>query len=107
MQMKSKDSISMISAALVALVAGASMLLAQWPKHSTEGPRTGSGELDLKAPAPKAADGHPDLSGLWQPMRRNFGNLKGKDKGQAAPARAPGEPPAAQFGDVGAGFEKG
>ena len=107
MQMKSNDSISMISAALVALVAGAAMLLAQWPKHLTEGPRTESGQLDLKAPAPKAPDGHPDLSGLWQPMRGNFGNLKGKDKGQAAPARAPGEPPAAQFGNVGAGFEKG
>src|ERR1700688_2960180 len=85
------------------------MLLAQWPKHSTEGPRTESGELDLKAPAPKAADGHPDLSGVWQPMRQNFGNAKGKDKGkgQAAPARAPGEPPAATFGNVGAGFENG
>ena len=38
--MKSNNSISMISAALVALVAGATMLLAQWPKHPTEGPRT-------------------------------------------------------------------
>ena len=83
------------------------MLLAQWPEHRTEGPRTGSGELDLKAPAPKAADGHPDLSGLWRPMRPNLGNLKGKGKGNDAPARAPGEPPAAQFGNLGAGFEKG
>src|SRR5580658_1678782 len=107
MQIKSNASISMISAALVALVAGASMLLAQWPKHPTEGPKTESGELDMKAPAPKAADGHPDLSGLWRPMRRNPGNLKGNGKGTGAPARAPGEPPAAQFGDVGAGFEKG
>ena len=57
MQMKSNDSTSMISAALVALVAGASMLLAQWPEHRTEGPRTGSSDLDLKAPAPKAPDG--------------------------------------------------
>ena len=85
MQMRSNNSISMISAALVALVAGATMLLAQWPKHRTDGPRTESGELDMKAPAPKAPDGHPDLSGLWQPMRLNFGNLKGKGKGKAAP----------------------
>jgi len=102
-QMRYKNSISMMSA--VALVAGATMLLAQWPEHRTDGPRTETGELDLKAPAPKAPDGHPDLSGLWQPMRLNFG--KGKGKGNAAPARAPGEPPAAQFGDLGAGFEKG
>ena len=105
--MKSNDSTSMISAALVALVAGASMLLAQWPEHRTEGPRTGSGELDLKAPAPKAPDGHPDLSGLWRQARPNIGNLKGNGKGKGAPARAPGEPPAAQFGDLGAGFENG
>jgi hypothetical protein len=104
--MKSNDSFSMTSAALVALIAGTSVLLAQWPKHRTEGPRTESGELDLKAPAPKAPDGHPDLSGLWQPMRGNFG-AKGKGKGQAAPARAPGEPPAAQFANLGAGFENG
>jgi hypothetical protein len=108
--MKSNNSISMMSAALLALVAGATMLLAQWPAHRTEGPRTKSGELDLKAPAPRAPDGHPDLSGLWQPMRRNFGNLRGKGKGRgkvAPPPLAPGEPPAAQFGDLGAGFEHG
>ncbi len=108
--MKSNNSISTISVALAAVVAGATMLLAQWPKHPTDGPRTEDGKLDLKAPAPKALDGHPDLSGLWQPMRQNFGrgNAKGTAKGKAAPpTRAPGEPPAAQFGDVGAGFEKG
>jgi hypothetical protein len=110
--MKLNNTISTISAILVALVAGAAMLVAQWPEHRTEGPRTESGQLDLKAPAPRAADGHPDLSGLWQPMRRNFGggrgNAKGKEKGKAAPPpRVPGEPPAAQFGDLGVGFEHG
>jgi hypothetical protein len=114
--MKSKNGISMISTALVALVAGATMLLAQWPKHPTDGPRTEDGKLDTKAPAPKALDGHPDLSGVWQPMRQNFGRGNGKDgkgkdgKGKGAPApppRAPGEPPLAQFNNVGAGFENG
>ncbi len=55
---------------------GGDLLPAQWPEHPTEGPRTESGELDLKAPAPKAPDGHPDLSGVWQPMRLNFGQRK-------------------------------
>jgi hypothetical protein len=110
--MRSNYSISILSVASMALVAGATMLLAQWPQHRTEGPRTESGELDLKAAAPKAPDGHPDLSGVWQPMRLNFGNGngKGKEKGKGKavpPPRAPGEPPAAQFGDVGAGFENG
>lgn len=86
---------------LMVLAAGASLLVAQWPAHQTAGPRTASGELDLKAPAPKAPDGHPDLSGLWQPMRGAGG------KGKGAPPRAPGEPPAANFADVGAGFEGG
>ena len=108
LKMRMKSIVSMIPAALAALVAAATMLLAQWPKHPTEGPRIESGELDMKAPAPKAADGHPDLSGLWQPMRLNSNNTKGKGKGKAAPPpRAPGEPPAAQFGDLGAGFENG
>jgi hypothetical protein len=107
MQMKSKDSLSMIPVALAALVAGASMLVAQWPEHRTDGPRTETGGLDMKAPAPKAPDGHPDLSGLWRPMRGGRGNLKGNAKGTSAPVRAPGEPPAAQFGDLGVGFEHG
>src|SRR5215813_9767972 len=104
--MKSNNSISMTLAAVVTLVAGATILYAQWPQHATDGPKTASGELDLKAPAPKAADGHPDLSGVWQPMRLNLGNAKGKGKA-APPPRAPGEPPAGNFGDLGAGFEKG
>jgi hypothetical protein len=109
MQMKSNNSFSMTGAALVALVTGATMLLAQWPKRPTDGPRTEDGKLDMKAPAPKALDGHPDLSGLWQPMRGNGrGNAKGKGSAPApAPVRAPGEPPLAQFNDVGSGFPNG
>src|SRR5579863_6491021 len=105
--MKSNKSNSMIYAALAALLAGANLLPAQWPEHRTEGPRTQTGELDLKAPAPKAPDGHPDLSGLWQPMRLNRANGNGRGAGAPALVRVPGEPPAAQFGDLGTGFEKG
>src|SRR5215471_1149404 len=41
-------------------------LLAQWPSYKTPGaPRLASGQIDMNAPAPKAADGHPELSGVW------------------------------------------
>src|ERR1051325_3950751 len=40
---------------------------AQWLKHPTPDlPRTADGKADLMAPAPRAAHGVPDLSGVWQ-----------------------------------------
>jgi hypothetical protein len=50
----------------VTLGSGSPSLGAQWLRYPTPGvPRTAAGAPNLDAPAPRAADGKPDLSGTW------------------------------------------
>jgi hypothetical protein len=52
-------------AAMIAAILSATTS-AQWFRIRTPGvPRLASGAPNLSAPAPRAADGHPDLSGIW------------------------------------------
>ena len=97
-------------------------LLAQWPDYPTANvPRDARGKPDLNGPTPKAADGHPDLSGVWG-LERNAGGNPGGGRagaagGPAAGGAAPGGPPPAApprvfngystFFDVGAGLKDG
>lgn len=52
---------------VLAVLFASNALFAQWARYPTPGlPRTKDGKLDLGAMAPRAPDGKPDLSGVWQ-----------------------------------------
>ncbi|MEO8052904.1 MAG: hypothetical protein ABI833_21035 [Acidobacteriota bacterium] len=66
---------------------------AQWLNFPTPGtPRTPDGKANLSAPAPRASDGKPDLSGVWMheptsvaEVKRIFGNAFDADIQLAPP----------------------
>src|SRR5581483_4157438 len=78
-------------AAISLFAAAHGMLSAQWPPHPTPGvSRASDGQPNLKAPAPRGADGHPDFSGIWR-----FTD---------SPDARPGPPPPAGVGTIGIGL---
>lgn len=61
-------------------------LSAQWLHTPTpDVPRTKDGKPDLNAPPPKAADGHPDLSGVWRADGRSLQDLAFQIKPENVP----------------------
>jgi len=101
-----------------AIMLAALPLAAQWPDYKTAGePKTPDGKVKLDAPAPRAPDGHPDLSGIWD-LRGTLarggpggpggpGRAKGGPPKGAPPPLPPRTPPMATFKDIGAGFKEG
>src|SRR6478752_4767435 len=72
------------------LFASTALAFGQWPARS---------KADPKGPVPKAADGHPDLSGLWEndgpPGQAGTAGLGFIDLRRAVPATAMVMKPAA------------
>jgi len=84
----------LVSAVIVAALSTA--LSAQWPLSPKPGvPKGPDGKPNLTAPTPRTSDGKPDLSGIWMRSDRKPGS------------EAPGQPPLATFGDIGANFKGG
>src|SRR4029453_14858422 len=60
-------------AVLPAIVLIAAPASAQWTKvPPAKIPRTAAGKPDLSAPAPRAPDGTPDLTGVWSPKDNKY-----------------------------------
>jgi hypothetical protein len=95
----------------LALLTSAPAMFSQWPSYPTPGPRTADGKIDFAAPPPKTANGKPDFSGLWEPAHTAKtgpgAGLNGTAPIPFAIPSAPGDPPVAQFFNIGAGIKEG
>lgn len=78
--------------ALALLAALPIPIAAQWQGYPTPGiPRTPDGKANLAAPAPRMADGKPDLSGIWLASRAIFDLSQAMKRGETIPLSPEGK----------------
>src|SRR5947207_10458895 len=71
---------------------------AQWKKLPQPSiPKAANGKPNLSAPAPRTADGHPDLSGIWEQNGNKYTQNLAAD---LKPADVPFQPWAKQLADA-------
>ena len=98
-----KPSLTLLAISTI-LVLGSS-LSAQWPRYEVRGvPRTADGKPNLDAPAPRAPDGRPDLTGIWENFRAPAQKVQSVN---AAFFNEPVPTLINEFRDVGAGVAGG
>ena len=86
-----KRSFSVVVSAAIAAAFSVS-LSAQWARPPQPGiPKGPDGKVNLTAPAPRQADGKPNLSGIWTRSART----------EAPGSAPPGRPPLAIFANIG------
>ncbi len=91
--------------ALVVVCGALPQAASQWPAYlPPNAPRIPNGQPNLEAPAPRTADGKPDLSGVWQNYRADGGKTRSVNE-QFLDDRPASLIP--QFRDIGAGIEGG
>jgi hypothetical protein len=78
------------------MVVGSATLCAQWPKFTAAGVPLGpDGKVDMTAPAPRTADGKPNLAGVWEITRNP--NAPAPTGGRGRGGQGGGSP----FGNIG------
>ena len=81
-----------VAAALLVVAVLSTNATAQWQGYPTPGiPRKADGTFDASAPVPRAADGKPDLSGIWMAPRIRVDLSQGMKRGDAVPFTAEGK----------------